>query len=180
MAPPNLPNGISLHDIGFAALKYPALPAAPYNVPLTNMVGALQRQQTAAQNHTITQIASQFLTSLIEYQISDEPTLRDPDLPQYYFSTALHLLNFLSGSPDVSKRIAANPILVNGVIEKLLADDFVTNMKNIRRPMVGGFPAAEFEADFGCVLQFVSTMLLYRDVMESLRLDAGYMKKLEI
>lgn len=168
MAPPTFPNGMSLYTIGFAALKYPALPPPPVNVPLTNQVGALQYSPRAAQNHMVAQIASQYLTVLLEYQTSDDPTLHDPSLPQYYFSTALCLLNFLTASPDVCKRIAAHPTLTNSIIEKLLAPDFIDGMKSVQRPGGAHFPPAKFEDDFGSVLQFVSTMLLYRDQMETL------------
>lgn len=68
----------------------------------------------------IAQVASQYLTVLLEYQTSDEPTLHDRSLPQYYLSTALILLDFLNTSPDVCKRIVARPEIVNSVIEKLL------------------------------------------------------------
>ncbi len=168
MAPPNFPNGMSLYTIGFAALKYPALPPPPVNVPLGNQVGALQYQPPAAQNHQIAQIASQYLNALMEYQTSDEPTLHDPSLPQYYFSTAVCLLNFLTTSPDVCKRVAAHPTLLNSIIEKLLAPDFVDKMKGVPRPGGVQFPAATFDDDFGSLLQFLSTLLLYRSEMETL------------
>jgi hypothetical protein len=168
MAPPTFPNGMTLYNIGFAALKYPALPPPPINVPLGNIVGALQHVPSAAQNHMIAQIASQYINALIEYQTSDEPTLHDPSLPQYYFSTVLVLLNFLTTSPDVCKRIAAHPAVVNNVIEKLLAPDFVDQMKAVPRPGGAHFPPATFDDDFGTLLQFVSTMLLYRAEMGSL------------
>ncbi|TVY68985.1 Protein CBFA2T3 [Lachnellula suecica] len=158
MAPPRFPNGMSLYTIGFAALRYPALPPPPVDVPLTN-----QMQEPEEQNHMIAQIASQYLESLLSYQTSNEPTLHDPSLPQYYFSTAICLLNLLNTNPDVCKRIAAHPALVNNVIEKLLAPDFVDKMKGAPRPGGAHFPAATFEEDFGSVLQFLSTMLLYKD-----------------
>lgn len=167
MAPPTFPNGLSLYSIGFAALKYPALPPPPVDVPLGNVVGVLQRLPTATLNQMVAQIASQYIAALLEYQTSDEPTLHDPSLPQYYFSTALCLINLLASNPDVSKRAAGYPNLVNNVIEKLLAPDFIDGMK--RAPRLGGahFPAATFDADFGSVLQFLSTMLLYREEIES-------------
>lgn len=168
MAPPTFPNGMSLYTIGFAALKYPALPPPPVNVPLTNQVGALQHQPPTARNHMVAQIASQYLAVLLEYQTSEDSVLHDPSLPQYYFSTAICLLNFLSANPDVCKRIAAHPTLVNSIIEKLLVPDFVDGMKNVHRPGGAHFPAATFDDDFGSLLQFLSTMLLYRDEMETL------------
>lgn len=160
MAPPSLPNGLTLYDVGFAALRYPEL--APIGVPLGNIVGAMQHVPPSQQNHMIAQIASQYLTALLEYQASEEPSLHDPSLPQYYFSTALCLLNFLTTSPDVCKRVAAHPTVLNDVIEKLLAPDFVDRMK--AAPRSGGpmFPPAKFDDDFGSLLQFVSTILLYR------------------
>jgi hypothetical protein len=168
MAPPTFPNGMSLYTIGFAALKYPALPPPPVNVPLTNQVGALQHQPRAAQNHMVAQIASQYLAALLEYQTSDDSALHDSSLPQYYFSTAICLLNFLTASPDVCKRVAAHPTLVNSIIEKLLAPDFLDGMKKVQRPGGAHFPAATFDDDFGSVLQFLSTMLLYTDEIETL------------
>lgn len=71
MAPPEIPNGITLHTIGFAALKYPALPPEPVDVPLGNQVGVLQRQPPTSSNHVIAQIDSQYLDALLEYQTSD-------------------------------------------------------------------------------------------------------------
>ncbi|TAQ85903.1 hypothetical protein B7494_g5771 [Chlorociboria aeruginascens] len=161
MAPPNFPNGMTLYTIGFAALKYPALPPPPVNVPLGNQVGALQYQPPAAQNHQIAQIASQYLNALIEYQTSDEPTLHDRALPQYYFSTALCLLNFINNSPDVCNRIAAHPAIVNNIVERLLTPDFEDGMKGVQRLSGTHFPAATFDDEFGSLLQFLSTILLY-------------------
>ncbi|KAE9373752.1 hypothetical protein N431DRAFT_438918 [Stipitochalara longipes BDJ] len=170
MAPPTFPNGLSLYAIGFAALKYPALPPPPTDVPLGNIVGALQYTSPSAQHHIVAQIASQYLNALIEYQTSDEPTLHDPSLPQYYISTALVILNFLaSSSPDVCKRAAQHPALLNDVIEKLLTPDFEDRMKAVVRPPgPRGIPPAKFDDDFGTLLQFVSTMLLYRAEMAGL------------
>ncbi|PMD41235.1 hypothetical protein L207DRAFT_511150 [Hyaloscypha variabilis F] len=163
MAPPTFPNGLTLYTIGFAALRYPALPPPPINVPLGNIVGALQLVPPPAQNHMVAQIASQYVNALIEYQTSDEATLHDPSLPQYYMSTALILLNFLTGNPDVCKRAAQHPALLNDVVEKLLAPDFEDRMKAVVRPPgPRGIPPAKFDDDFGTLLQFVSTMLLYR------------------
>jgi hypothetical protein len=159
---------MSLYTIGFAALKYPALPPPPVNVPLGNQVGALQHQPRAAQNHIVAQIASQYLAVLLEYQTSDDSALHDPSSPQYYFSTAICLLNFLTASPDVSKRIAAHPTLVNSIIEKFLVPDFLDGMKGVHRPGGAFFPAVTFDDDFGSILQFLSTMLLYTDEMETL------------
>jgi len=167
MAPPSFPNGMTLNTIGFAALKYPALPPQ-LEVPLGNQVGVLQRLPPSAQNHAVAQIASQYLTALLEYQTSDEPTLHDPSLPQYYFSTVICLLNFLNMSPDVCKRIAAHPNLVNNIIEKLLASDFEDRMKSVPRPGHGPIPGATFDDDFGSILQFLSTMLLYKAEIENL------------
>jgi hypothetical protein len=170
MAPPTFPNGLTLYTIGFAALRYPALPPPPTNVPLGNIVGALQYVPSAAQHHVVAQIASQYLNALIAYQTSDDPTLHDPSLPQYYISTALILLNFLaSSSPDVCKHAAKHPALLNDVIEKLLTPDFVDRMKAVTRPPGPmGIPPAKFDDDFGTLLQFVSTMLLYRAEIETL------------
>jgi len=167
MAPPSFPNGMTLHTIGFAALKYPALPPQ-LEVPLGNQVGVLQRLPPSTQNHAVAQIASQYLTALLEYQTSDEPALHDPSLPQYYFSTVICLLNFANMSPDVCKRIAAHPNLVNNIIEKMLAPDFEERMKSVERPGHGPIPGATFDDDFGSILQFLSTMLLYKAEIENL------------
>ncbi|KAF8866492.1 hypothetical protein BDZ45DRAFT_667761 [Acephala macrosclerotiorum] len=166
MAPPNFPNGMTLHSIGFAALRYPELPPSP-PVPLNNQVGVLQHEAPGAQNHEVAQIASQYLNALIEYQTSDDTILNDTSSPQYYFSTAICLLNFLNMNPDVCKRIATHPTLVNSVVEKMLAPEFPNNMKNVQRPMIGPFPPATFDDDFGSILQFLSTLLLYTDEMET-------------
>ncbi|KAH7330220.1 hypothetical protein BKA65DRAFT_508924 [Rhexocercosporidium sp. MPI-PUGE-AT-0058] len=167
MAPPNFPNGLDLYSIGYVALKYPELaPEVP--VPLGNIVGALQHQPMSAQNHQVSQIASQYIDALIEYQVGDDPSLQDKSSPQYYLSNALLLLNFLTTSPDVCKRIAAHPTLTNNLIEKLLTPDFHDGMRDVVRPAFGSFPPAGFAEDFGSVLQFLSTMLLYRAEMPSL------------
>ncbi len=170
MAPPTFPNGLTLYEIGFAALKYPSVPPPPQrNIPLNNIVGALQHVPPASQHHMIAQIASQYLNALIEYQKSDAPILHDQSSSEYYMSNALLLINFLmGGSPDVCKRAAQHPALLNNVIEKLLEPDFVDRMKAVDRPEVPPFPPPTFDADFGNVLQFVSTMLLYRDDIETL------------
>ncbi|KAJ5047357.1 uncharacterized protein L3040_003184 [Drepanopeziza brunnea f. sp. 'multigermtubi'] len=147
MAPPKFPNGLNLYHIGFATLKYPELaPGLP--VPLNNI------------------IASQYLDTLMAQQTSrDVATLNDPASDQYYFSRPLLLLNFLTANPDVCKRIAAHPALVNELVEKMLAPDFHDNMKAAARPSLGGFPPEDFADAFGSVLQFLSTMLLYQDLM---------------
>ena len=81
MAPPNFPNGLDLYSIGFVTLKYPELaPGTP--VPLGNIVGALQHQPMSAQNHQVSQIASQYIDAFIAYQVSDEPCLKDKSSPQ--------------------------------------------------------------------------------------------------
>merc|ERR1712000_71205 len=167
MAPPNFPNGLDLYSIGFVTLKYPELaPGIP--VPLGNIVGALQHQPMSAQNHQVSQIASQYIDAFIAYQVSDEPCLKDKSSPQYYFSNALLILNYLTSNPDVCKRIAQHPTLTNDLIEKIIAPDFHDGMRDVVRPALGSFPPAGFAEDFGSVLQFLSTMLLYQAEMPSL------------
>ncbi|QDS71152.1 hypothetical protein FKW77_009987 [Venturia effusa] len=163
MAPPRLPNGMSLHDIGIAALKYPARPPPPYDVTMGTIMGSLQRIPPSAMAQVIAQIASQYLNALLDYQTSEEPTLHDRSLPQYYFSTALCLLNFLSTSPDVSQRIAARPAIVNDMIEKFLEPTFIDDMKRVERPGGPNFLADTFDADFGFLLQTMSTIFLFTD-----------------
>lgn len=163
MAPPNFPQGMTLHTIGYSALKYPDLPAE-LNVPLNNQVGVLQRVRTGDQNHMIAQIASQYLPALLDYQTSNEPHLLDPSSPQYYFSTAICLLNFLSSNPDVCIRVAKRSAIIHDLVEKMLAPDFEVAMRECKRPAgPNGIPAATFEDDFGSILQFLSTILLYSD-----------------
>lgn len=163
MTPPNFPQGMTLYSIGYAALKYPELPQ-PLEVPLTNQVGLLQRIPTSSQNHMIAQIASQYLPALIEYQCSDDPQLHDRSSPQFYFSSALCLLNFLNGNPDVCKRIIEHPALIHDIVEKLLEAKFEAEMRACKRPALAPpIPAPTFEDDFGSVLQFVSTMMLWKD-----------------
>jgi hypothetical protein len=158
MAPPNLfTQGMTLHTIGYAALKYPDL-APELEIPIGNQMGVLQRVPTSDQNHILAQIASQYLPALLAYQTSDAPHLHDPADPQYYFSSALVLLNFLTGNPDACIRIAKTAAIAHDIVEKLLAPDVEKKMKAC--PRVWG---ARFEDDFGSLLQFVSTMLLYPD-----------------
>lgn len=81
MAPPNFPNGLNLYSIGYATLKYPELaPGIP--VPLGNIIGALQHQPMSAQNHQVSQIASQYVDTLIAYQVGDDVSLQDKSSPQ--------------------------------------------------------------------------------------------------
>ncbi|KAL2067331.1 hypothetical protein VTL71DRAFT_1756 [Oculimacula yallundae] len=167
MAPPNFPNGLDLYTIGYVTLKYPELaPGIP--VPLGNIVGAMQHQPMAAQTHQVSQIASQYLDALIAFETTDETTLHDKSSPQYYLSNAALLLNFLTTSPDVCKRIAAHPTLTNTLIEKMLDPDFHDGMRDCVRPALGSFPPAGFHEDFGSVLQFLSTLLLYKAEMPAL------------
>jgi hypothetical protein len=118
----------------------------------------------------ITQIASQYLNSLLVYQTSSSPSLADPNSPQHYVSTALILLNYLSINPDISKRLATHPLLLPNIITQLVEPDFVSRMKAVPRTTHPGstFPAPGFDADFGSLLQFVSTILLHVDDVSSL------------
>lgn len=132
---------------------------------MNNQIGVLQRVPTSSQNQMVAQMASQYINALIEYQTSDDPILNDPTSSQYYFSTAMYLLNFMTMNPDICKRIVANPTLVNDTIEKVLAPDFVDNMKGVERTGTPSIPGATFDDDFGSLLQFLSTILLYKDEM---------------
>lgn len=167
MAPPSFPQGMTLHSIGYAALKYPDVPPE-LGVPLNNQVGVLQRNGGDRQDHMIAQIGSQYLTALLEYQSSNDSYLHDPSSPQYYFSTAICLLNFLTTNPDVCVRIVKHPGVVHGVIENLLDPNVEAAMRACDRSVGPQFPPATFEDDFGSILQFVSTMLLYVDDPETL------------
>jgi len=118
--------------------------------------------------HMIAQIASQYLPALLEYQCSDDPLLNDKSSPQYYFSTAMCLLNFLTTNPDVCIRIAKHPTILHDTVEKLLAPDLEAAMQACDRSVRGPFPPGSFEADFGSLLQFLSTILLYPDHLETL------------
>jgi hypothetical protein len=104
----------------------------------------------------------------MEYHLSDAPSLHDPEDCEYYFSSALALMNFMNMNPDVCKRIVSKPKIVNDVIERILADDYIVKMEAARRPSGPHFPGATFDADFGNVLQFVSTMLLYKEEMSEI------------
>ncbi len=90
MAPPNFPNGMTLHSIGYAALKYPSLPPE-LPIPIDYQIGALQRVGSSSQNQMIAQIASQYLTALLEYLSSDCPHLQDESSPQAYLPGAAQL-----------------------------------------------------------------------------------------
>ncbi|KAG0646305.1 hypothetical protein D0Z07_8113 [Hyphodiscus hymeniophilus] len=163
MAPPNFPQGMSLHSIGYVALKFPSL-APELPVPLGNQVGLLQRISGEKQAQMIAQISSQYLKALLDYQSSDDPILNDQSSPQYWFSTALCLLNFLASSnPDVCIRVAKHEKVFKDVVDKLLDPDVETKMRGVPRTAPPGIPPAGFEEDFGTLLQFVSTILLYSD-----------------
>lgn len=111
----------------------------------------------------IVQLASQYLTALLEFQCGDDPQLNDPSSPQCYFSSAVCLLNVLNLNPD--KRIAAHPNFMNRIVEKLLQPDFETAMRaaSARRPVYPPFPRPTFEDDFGSLLQFISTVMIWQD-----------------
>jgi hypothetical protein len=167
MAPPNFPQGMTLHSIGYAALKFPAL-APELQVPLGNQVGLLQRIRDGKQDHMIAQISSQYLTALLDYQASDDANLNDESSPQYWFSTALCLLNFLTTNPDMCFRVAKLPSVMQNVVEKLLDPNIESKMRAVSRTAPPGIPPATFEDDFGSLLQFVSTILLYHDQIDNL------------
>lgn len=162
MAPPDIyPQGMTLKSIGYAALKYPDLyPALP--IPIGNQIGVLQRLPNSLQNHAYSQIGSQYLSALIAYQVSDAAPLHDPKDAQSYLSSALTLLNFLTASPDICVRIATEPRILQNVIDKLLEPELESKMRPVPRRM-----GATFEDEFGNMLQFVSTMLLYPDHLPS-------------
>lgn len=154
MAPPSIyPQGMSLRSIGYAALKYPELsPELP--IPVGNQIGVLQRVAVDEQNHMVAQIGSQYLPAFLSYQTSDDPYLHNPNDAQYYFSSVLNVLNFLTGNPDICVRIAKERKTTHDVVEKLLDPDIEKNMKPCERLM-----GARFEDDLGSMLQFVSTNL---------------------
>lgn len=129
---------------------------------MTNIIAVLQLQPVHQQNHFSTQIASQYLNALLEYQTSDDAQLNDPSSPQYYLSTALNLLNYLTANPDICKRNGCTPNLVNNIIDKLLMPSFQQKMRAAPRPAISFFPPATFDDDFGSLLQFLSTILLYK------------------
>ncbi|KAL3424240.1 pentatricopeptide repeat domain-containing protein [Phlyctema vagabunda] len=162
MAPPRFPQGMTLYTIGYSTLKYPALPPE-LPVPLCNQIGVLQRAPSEEeQNHGIAQLASQYLPALLEFQSSDDPQLNDEKSAQYWFSTALCLLNLLTTNPDVCAVIVKHPTVVHDVIEKLLDPEIETKMKACGRLDAGPqFAPARFEDEFGTLLQFLSTILLH-------------------
>ena len=128
---------------------------------MVGQVGLLQYVRDGRQDQMIAQIASKYLTALLAYQSSDDPVLNDPSSPQYWFSTALCLLNFLTTNPDVCVRIAQNERVVRDVVEKLLDPSVETKMRTVPRTAPPGIPPGTFEDEFGTLLQFLSTMLLY-------------------
>jgi len=155
------PQGMTLHSIGYAALKYPELPPE-LPVPLGNQVGVLQRSPLPQQIRAMTQVASQYLPALLEYQYSDAPELHDPSNAQYYFSNPFCLLNYLASQPDVAIRLSKHPRILHDTIDKLLMPDIEEKMKACQSTRIGG---ATFEADFGSMLQFVSTLLLRKSLI---------------
>lgn len=76
-------------------------------------------------------------------------------------------MNFLSGNPDVCVRIAKQGTILNDVVEKLLIDDVESKMRACPRTAPPPIPPATFEDDFGSLLQFVSTILLYEEHIET-------------
>lgn len=146
--------------IGYAALKYPDLPEE-LPIPLGNQLGVLQRTPLPVQIRLMTQVASQYLDALLEYQYSDAPHLSDPKSAQFYFSDALALLNWLTSNPDVAVRVAKHPKVIHDVVEKLLRPNLEKEMKACKPRPMGG----TMEADLGLMLQFVSTVLMRSDHM---------------
>lgn len=110
----------------------------------------------------VTPIASQFLTTLIEFQCSDDAQLNAPSSPQYYFSTALCVLEYLSCNVDVVKRIAAHPTLMHRVIDRLLQPDFETGMRAAYPKPVPPFSPTPFDEHFCKYLNFILVIMLYQ------------------
>lgn len=106
------------------------------------------------------QIASRFLPAFFAYQTSSDPHLNDETDAQYWFSSVLCVLNFLSSNLDVGRKMAKEGTIVAGVIDKLLDPDVERKMKACERRM-----GARFEDDFGSMLQFVSTLMLYSSTL---------------
>ncbi|CAG8975801.1 hypothetical protein HYALB_00008242 [Hymenoscyphus albidus] len=166
MAPPEFPNGMTLHSIGYAALKYPQL-ADECPVPLGNQLGVLQQFLSPTdRSNAIDQISSQYLDgTLLEYQTSDDPLLNDKNSSQYYFSAVSALLSFLCTSPDVSPRVARykEGAIAHDIVEKMLDPDFEKNMKKCDRKCPPPFQPATFDSDFGTMLQLLSTIMLWSE-----------------
>lgn len=144
-------------------IKLTQIPDLP--IPLGNQLGVLQRQPLAVQARLMPVVASQLLPSLLAYQLSsaeEAPSLHDPKNAQFYFSDAFALINWLTSNPDAGVRVAKDPHMLKDTIEKLLRPDIETDMKPLERR--GG---ATFEADFGSMLQFVSTILIREEHLPS-------------
>ncbi|TVY33613.1 hypothetical protein LSUB1_G007670 [Lachnellula subtilissima] len=161
MAAKLYPQGMTLHSIGYAALKYPELPPE-LPIPLGNQLGVLQRTPLPIQIRIMAHVASQYLPALLEYQYSDAPHLHDPTSSQYWCSDAFTLINWLTSNPDAAVAVAKHPSLFADTFSKLLNPNILTEMKACTR--VGG---ASFEADFASMLQFVSTILLRKEHLPS-------------
>jgi hypothetical protein len=145
---------MTLHTIGYAALKYPELPPE-LPIPIGNQLGVLQRTPLNVQIRIMAHIASQYLPTLIEYQTSDAPHLHDPASDQYYISNALAIINWCTSNPDVAVAVAKQQTIFQDVVDKLLLPNVEKDMKACSR--MGG---ASFEADLGSMMQFLSTILM--------------------
>lgn len=156
------PDGVSLYQVGFAALRYPEL-APGFPIPLSNLIGGLQRTPIPIQQRSIAQLGSQYLQTLLEYQYSDAPALHDPSSDQYYFSSAMQLLNYLSGNPDIAEQMYKHPNLLRDTIEKVLLPDIEEKIT---------------EASLGSALQTISTLLL-QDTDCTAKQDYPRLKDLE-
>jgi len=152
-----LPQGMSLHSIGYAALKYPDLPEE-LPVPLMNQLGALQHSPVIPiQARAMAQIASQYLPTLLEYLSSDAPIINDQSSSQYYCGAAFALTNWMTSNSDVAIRVAKEQKLFSATVDKLLLPDIEEKMKACSR----NSSETSFESDFGGMMQFLSTLLLY-------------------
>lgn len=120
------------------------------------------------QHSTVTQDWPLFSSAFFAFQSGDDALLNDKKSSQYYFSTVLVVLNFLTTSPDVCIRIARHPTILNAVIEKMLSPTFEEDMKASDRSAPGGSQPNTFDSDFGTLLQFISTLLLYQSELTSL------------
>lgn len=98
-------------------------------MPLFKQVIHCKTNGTHSCTHTVTQVVSLYLDTLIDYQTGDDAALHDSSLPQYYFLIALCVLNFLNTNPDVCRRVAARPALACVLAGRLLDPGFIEGIR---------------------------------------------------
>lgn len=143
--PVQYPQGITLHSLGYAALKSPEL-APELPIPFSTQLGVLQRSPMEAQQRMMAQIGSQYLPALLEHECGNDAASdlsASSGAPR--FSDAMTLINYLSSNPDIAGHLWKHPTIFQNILDKLLIPEIDTIWS---------------ENSLGSALQFISTLLI--------------------